>query len=94
MESIKTSWDNIDRVISSLPDDYTFIITADHGGHGRMHGTDMPEDMTTPIIFVGAEIDRVGILENANIKDIAPTVADLLGVPADPDWEGKSLLAK
>ena len=94
MESIRTSWDNIDRVVSALPDDYTVIITADHGGHGRMHGTDLPEDMTTPIIVLGAGVDRFGTLENANIKDIAPTVAALLGVPADPDWEGRSLLAE
>ena len=94
MESIQTSWDNIDRVVSALPEDYTVIITADHGGHGRMHGTDMPEDMTTPIIVIGAGVDRFGTLENANIKDIAPTIAALLGVPADPDWEGKSLLAE
>ena len=31
------------------------------------------------------------LLENANIKDIAPTVAALLGVEAAPEWEGKVL---
>ena len=92
MESIKTSWDNIEKVISSLPDDYTFIITADHGGHARMHGSNMPEDMTIPMIFIGAAQDRIGSLENANIMDIAPTIAALLGVEPDLEWEGKSLL--
>ena len=92
MESIKTSWDNIDKVIASLPDDYSFIITADHGGHARMHGSNMPEDMTIPMIFVGEIAERIQSLENANIKDIAPTVAALLGVNADPEWEGKSLV--
>lgn len=92
MESVKSSWDNIDKVIAALPDDYTFIITADHGGHDRTHGTDRPEDMTIPMIVLGAAADRVGSLENVSIKDIAPTVADLLGVEADPEWEGKSLI--
>lgn len=92
MESVKTSWDNIDKVIASLPDDYSFIITADHGGHARMHGSNMPEDMTIPMIFVGEIAERIQGLENANIKDIAPTVAALLGVNADPEWEGKSLV--
>ena len=92
MESIKTSWDNIDKVIASLPDDYSCIITADHGGHARMHGSNMPEDMTIPMIFVGEIAERIQSLENANIKDIAPTVAALLGVNADPEWEGKSLV--
>lgn len=92
MESIRTSWDNIEKVITSLSDDYMFIITADHGGHNRTHGTAMPEDMTTPMIFIGAGQDRIGDLHDANIKDIAPTVASLLGVTADLEWEGKSLL--
>lgn len=92
MESIKTSWDNIEKVIASLPEDYSFIITADHGGHARMHGSDIPEDMTIPMIFVGEIAERIQSLENANIKDIAPTVAAFLGVNADPEWEGKSLI--
>jgi bisphosphoglycerate-independent phosphoglycerate mutase (AlkP superfamily) len=52
----------------------------------------MPEDMTIPMIFVGEIAERIQTLENANIKDIAPTVAALLGVNADPEWEGKSLV--
>ena len=92
MESVKTSWDNIEKVISSLPEDYSFIITADHGGHGRGHGSLLPEDMTIPMIFVGEIADRIQSLENANIKDLAPTIAALLDVEADPDWEGKSLV--
>jgi predicted AlkP superfamily pyrophosphatase or phosphodiesterase len=92
MESVKTSWDNIERVVSSLPDDYTFIITADHGGHDRTHGTDRPEDMTIPMIILGAAADRIGSLKNANIKDIAPTITTILGVEPDPEWEGKSLI--
>ncbi len=48
--------------------------------------------MTIPMIFVGEIAERIQSLENANIKDIAPTVAALLGVNADPEWEGKSLV--
>jgi bisphosphoglycerate-independent phosphoglycerate mutase (AlkP superfamily) len=92
MESVKTSWDNIEKIVSAFPEDYTFIITADHGGHDRTHGTDRPEDMTIPMIFIGGDTDKIGSLENANIKDIAPTVTALLGVEPDPEWEGKSLL--
>lgn len=92
MESIKTTWDNIDKIVNALPEDYTVIITADHGGHGRMHGSEMPEDMTIPMIFLGTGADRIKNLDDANIKDIAPTVATLLGVTPDPEWEGKSLI--
>ena len=92
MESIRASWDNIEKIVSAMSDEYTFIITADHGGHDRIHGTMLPEDMTIPMIFVGPGADMLQSLENANIKDLAPTVAAMLGVPADPDWEGKSLI--
>jgi predicted AlkP superfamily pyrophosphatase or phosphodiesterase len=93
MESVKTSWDNIEKITSAFSDEYNFIITADHGGHARTHGTSIPEDMTIPMIFLGKVAEQVTDLENASIKDIAPTVTALLGVSADPKWEGKSLIS-
>ena len=92
MDAIKNSWENINRVTASLPDDYTVIITADHGGHDRMHGTDAPEDMTIPIMIIGKGIEAGKVLQDANIKDIAPTIVKLLGVEPDEEWEGASLL--
>lgn len=92
MESIDNSFTNIKKIIDELPDDYVIFITADHGGHDRIHGTDMPEDMTIPLIIMGKDIKKGELIENMNIKDIAPTIAKLLKVSADEDWEGKSLL--
>ena len=92
MEAMDNSWRNIERVIATLPEDYTVIITADHGGHDRTHGYDCPEDMTIPLIVLGNGADKIKSLEGANIKDIAPTITALLGVEPDPDWEGKSLI--
>lgn len=77
---------------ASLPEDYTVIVTADHGGHERMHGTDAPEDMTIPIMITGKGIEAGKVLQDANIKDIAPTIVKLLGVEPDEEWEGGSLL--
>ena len=91
-ESLENSWYNIERVINALGDDYTVIITADHGGHDRTHGSDMPEDMTIPMIMYGKDVKAGEAFEGANIKDIAPTVAKLLGVEPDNEWEGKSLI--
>ncbi len=91
-ESLENSWQNIERVIESLNDDYTVIITADHGGHNRTHGTELPEDMTIPVIMYGKDIKAGEAFEGANIKDIPPTVAKLLGVEPDEEWEGKSLV--
>ncbi len=92
MEAVESGWNNIDKLVSALGDDYTYIITADHGGHDRTHGTEMPEDMLIPIIIKGKDFEPGKILENANIMDIAPTVAKLLGVEPDSEWEGKSLI--
>lgn len=68
------------------------IVTADHGGHDRTHGTELDEDMTIPVIVLSKN-EKVNLdLENVSIKDIAPTVVNLLGVSPDEEWEGKSLL--
>lgn len=92
MEAIQSSWDNIEKIITELGDEYTFIITADHGGHDRTHGTEMPEDMVIPVIIRGKDFEKGKELENVNIMDLAPTVAKLLGTQPDPEWEGKSLI--
>jgi hypothetical protein len=53
---------------------------------------ELPEDMTTPIIVIGPQAEKIKSLEGASIKDIAPTITAMLGVEADPEWEGKSLI--
>ncbi|MDY3928498.1 MAG: alkaline phosphatase family protein [Clostridia bacterium] len=92
ISAVKDSWDNIEKIVNALPDDYTVIITADHGGHDRIHGTDLPEDMTIPMIIMGKDFKAGEKIVNANIKDIAPTVVKLLDTEPDEQWEGKSLI--
>ena len=92
MSALENSWENIARVIEALPKDYAVIITADHGGHDHTHGTELPEDMTIPLIFAGAERELIGDLSNVNIIDIAPTIAALSGTAPTSEWEGKNLL--
>ena len=92
MAAMENSFANITKLYNKLPEDYTIIVTADHGGHDRTHGTELNEDMTIPIMLLSknekAELD----FTSASIKDIAPTVTKLLGVCPDDEWEGKSLL--
>lgn len=90
--SLRRVWRNIARIRESLGEEYTVIVTADHGGHGRGHGADIPEDMTIPVLLCGAPFAPDTAIEGVNIKDLAPTVATLLGVTPDPWWEGKSLI--
>lgn len=92
MEAIQSSWDNIEKIMAELGDEYTYIITADHGGHDRTHGSTMPEDMIIPVIINGKDFEAGKELSDINIIDIAPTVTKLLGVEPDCEWEGKSII--
>lgn len=69
----------------------TLIVTSDHGGHDRTHGTDCDEDMTVPLLAAGPGIAAGGRLEQGSILDIAPTVAALLGLEPPRDWAGRRL---
>ena len=46
-------------------------MTADHGGHNRNHGDDVPEDMTIPVVLKGKRFPSGTELEAVPIKDIA-----------------------
>ncbi len=93
LKGISHSFDCIEKVYNSVGDDYTIIVTADHGGHDRRHGENIPEDMTIPLILISDEFksDKKNLL-NTSIMDVAPTIADLIGIPREEDWEGKSLV--
>ena len=90
LRSVYESFACIEAVTRCLSDDYLVILTADHGGHDRSHGTDKPEDMTIPIIFYHPSFTAQE-LEDANIIDIAPTLVNAMGIAPDEDWEGKVL---
>lgn len=65
------------------------VVMADHGGHEYSHGTEMPEDMTIPVIFSGAGVRQGHVLEGpVSILDVAPTVLACLDLAAPEAWEG------
>jgi len=83
-----------------LYDKTMIIVTADHGdelweetdraGHGgsqRETVVHVPLLIHYPPMFPAAKV-RAG----AEGIDIVPTIADVLGVPTDPEWQGQSLL--
>jgi len=89
---ISTAINNVKRVIEATKGERTVIVTADHGGHDRCHGTEMNEDMTIPMFFFGKDFEAGKELTDVSILDIAPTIADIMGVMPAPEWEGKSLI--
>lgn len=84
----------IKRVFDAFGDEYSIIIMADHGGHDRSHGTEMPEDMTIPLFLCGKDFKVGENITEASLLDIAPTVCDIMGIGSDPEWEGRSLINK
>ena len=92
MSAMESSWSNIEKIMNELGDEYTYIITADHGGHDRTHGSEMPEDMIIPIMFCGKDFEEGKEIDGVKLIDIAPTVTTLLGVEPDEEWEGTSLI--
>lgn len=92
LRAVRASWDAIDRLIAAAGDEYTVLVTADHGGHDRTHGTTMPEDMTIPLFLLGPAFAPSSAVSEASIKDIAPTICRLLGVEPSGDWDGKALV--
>lgn len=76
------------------PGNYTVIVTSDHGGHGRGHGSDDPRDVLIPWIAWGRGVAQGEVLP-AGIRttDTAATILRLLGVDVPSGWEGTAVEA-
>ncbi|HEX7091983.1 MAG TPA: ectonucleotide pyrophosphatase/phosphodiesterase [Longimicrobiales bacterium] len=67
---------------------YTVVVTADHGGHGRDHGSADPRDMTIPWIAWGKGVQAGRLPAGIRTMDTAATALWLLGVPVPAGWTG------
>ena len=91
-----------DRAVAEIIDEandrfgagnYTLIVTADHGGHGREHGTSDPRDTTIPWIVWGKGVQRAAELPAIRTMDTAATAMWLLGITVPSDWIGRPVTA-
>lgn len=77
---------------AGIADDTVIIVTSDHGGHDKGHGTTINADMQSPLVIWGK-----GVRKNYELKssiysyDIGATVADLLGVRLPQVCIGRSV---
>jgi arylsulfatase A-like enzyme len=74
-------------------DGLVVIVTADHGGHGRTHGTAAESDVRIPWIAWGAAVEPGPIEAPVRTFDTAATALWLLGVPIPPEWDGAPVTA-
>lgn len=72
---------------------YTVLVTADHGGHGRDHGSADPRDMTIPWIAWGKGVQPGQLPAGIRTMDTAATALWLLGVPVPEAWTGTPVAA-
>lgn len=77
------------------------VITADHGEefkeHGHMaHGHALfNETIRVPLIVLAPGINSGHVIDqNVSLIDVAPTIMDLVGLPAQASFEGHSLVPK
>lgn len=92
LQRISIAVDNIRRVLEECGEEYTVIVTADHGGHDRTHGMDMPEDTTIPMFYFGKQFQAGKRFTGGSILDIAPTIAKIMNISPADEWEGVSVI--
>lgn len=72
-------------------EDSLVIVTADHGGHGRTHGTDAAEDVTIPWLAFGA-VEPGPIRTPIMTYDTAATAVAALGMAMPRNWTGRPVV--
>jgi len=79
---------------SKLINDYSIIISTDHGGDGKSHGGISSVERRIPIILSGNIIKKYQIRKSRkySILDIAPTILNLLQIKTRFKLDGKSIL--
>ena len=85
---------------TGLDENTLVVVTGDHGqAFGSPHSTYVQgrtlyqEDVHVPLMFWFPRTYRSPVRSNVvgGHVDLAPTIAELAGLPAAPDWQGRSL---
>jgi arylsulfatase A-like enzyme len=82
MATVRRADEAVARMIAAAGPDTTVIVTADHGGRERDHGSAEPAHLRIPWVMAGPNV-RVGALATrVKTFDTAATVARVLGLPS------------
>lgn len=75
---------------AGLADSSVLLISADHGGHDKTHGLNIPDDMLIPWVAWGKGVKKnFTITEPVTTYDTAATALWLLDVPLPAEFDGK-----
>jgi predicted AlkP superfamily pyrophosphatase or phosphodiesterase len=89
LEEIDTALGEIVSVIKASKRACTLIITADHGGSAKGHGSNSPDDTNIPWIAWGYKIQKTELQSSIKTTDTAATTLYLLGVSRPSSWSGR-----
>jgi predicted AlkP superfamily pyrophosphatase or phosphodiesterase len=78
---------------AQMRDKTIVIMTADHGGQGKSHGSPTMEEIEIPWIIQGPGVAAGHEIKSpVNTYDLAPTIARILGLRAPDCWIGKPVV--
>ena len=87
-EALRQVWQAIKD--AGIADTSVMIISADHGGHDKMHSLNIPDDMLIPWVVWGKGVKKnFTITAPVTTYDTAATALWLLDVPLPAEFDGK-----
>lgn len=87
---LKQIYDAVEQ--AGMLDETLFVLTADHGGEGHVHGGTLMTHMESPVVFVGPGIKQGYEVESTvSICDVIPTLAVMLGIERPHCWIGRPM---
>jgi 2,3-bisphosphoglycerate-independent phosphoglycerate mutase len=98
-EAIQKAVRTIDNLVGKVvkcarENDYTILITADHGNADHAINADGSPNTAhslNPVPFIVVD-DDIRCVEDGILADIAPTILKLMGIPQPIEMTGKPLL--
>jgi predicted AlkP superfamily pyrophosphatase or phosphodiesterase len=94
-EAFKVSDQALSQIVraieqAGIKDRTVILISADHGGHDKTHGLNIPDDMLIPWIAWGCGVKRnFSVTTSVTTFDTAATALWLLDVPLPATFDGK-----
>ncbi len=86
----------LEDILGRFPDTIV-VILADHGDHFWEHN-ELGHEVTVyeplvhvPLIIKAPGLAAASVTDLVETLDVLPTLADMLGMPAQPAWQGRSL---
>jgi hypothetical protein len=97
LDAVQRADQCLDRVIDTLTevgrmDRTLLLVTADHGGHNRSHGTRLDVDQRIPWFAWGAGVRRGRFGRPVNTIDTAATVLSALGLALPAGMHGQPVI--